>query len=663
MSVPSELSFPKLRSAAVAAVSTTYKCTPSNSGSTWQPGNILQFDIPTGIRSQHLDPAQTWLYFEVTSTIAGGTSPGWQAKPWSFIKQLQVFSSAGSQLLETTGEYGALFDILRTVGSTEDHAKYSDSITMNIDPTRPRQARAMVPDAAGMMKYAIPLSSILGLQTAGQMFIPTHALSSPLRIELTLQSAGAALACSGGTVTGATYSVSNPYISCGLITVSDICQQQLTQMVNQSSGGAYTFNAEIWRNYRNVHAANQLTNSILIPARFSSLKALLTVFRESAVLEDVTKYSQDFIRSYLKNYQVKVGSSYVNPQPVDCSGNGVPAFMELKKVFCGLTNQSQPTLITLADWVKDTSTAPTTTSNGGAFMVGVELEPFSNNRLLSGTSTVGTNMFLDLTFAPNAGNGEAVPALTIDSFVQADALFTIGGGQMTVRSADRVNSTDSVGNYEVFLPYFPDADYACTVQCVAANLTANVGYSLQLKSPAITRALTTGQDDGWYTVCVLNGAEISTLGTLYFSRAPKSIRLMQMNNYIVNVSSLDRISGDQKAFTVKLPLMPDGNYECEVVAQIYGVVRGELQFRCPQLARSMTSRKAQPGYPWVTVLTFVQGTNEVAKGSVQFTGAPSIMDVQLFQSTTDLPFPNASLNYDKSFTMHFKRIEQNKKRA
>eukprot|EP00611_Tribonema_gayanum_P029761 TRINITY_DN805_c0_g1_i11.p1 TRINITY_DN805_c0_g1~~TRINITY_DN805_c0_g1_i11.p1 ORF type:complete len:432 (-),score=53.93 TRINITY_DN805_c0_g1_i11:908-2203(-) len=429
MSVPSELSFPKLRSAAVAAVSTTYKCTPSNSGSTWLPGNILQFDIPTGIRCQHLDPAQTYLYFEVTTTIAGLTTPGWQAKPWSFIKQIQVFSSAGSQLLETTGEYGALFDILRTVGSTEDHAKYSDSITMNIDPTRPRQARSMVPDAAGIVKYAIPLTSIIGLQTAGQMYIPTHALSAPLRIEITLNSAGAALAVTGtGTATTITYAVTNPYISCGLITISDVAQSQITQMVNQSSGGAYTFNAEIFRNYRNVHPGGQFTNSLLIPARFSSLKALFTVFRESSTLEDPARYSKDFIRAYLKNYQLKVGSSWVNPQPVDCTLNAVPAYMELKKTFCGLTNQAMPTLITLADWQKDTSTAPSTSANSGAFIIGVELEPFSNNKLLSGTSTVGTNMFLDLAFDTT----QTIPALTVDSFVQADALFTIGGGQMTV---------------------------------------------------------------------------------------------------------------------------------------------------------------------------------------------------------------------------------------
>lgn len=423
MSVPSELSFPKLRQAAIAAVATSYKCTPSNSGTSWAPSSILQFDLPAGLRSTHLDPAQTYLMFTATPTLTAGTSATWQAKPWSFIKQIQLYSSAGSNLLETTGEYAALWEILRNTGSTEDHARASDTITMGIDAGRPRMA--LKQNSGVSMTYAIPLTSILGLSTAGQLYLPTHALSSPLRLELTLNSAAAALACAG-TPTAVSYTVTNPYLSCGLITVSDLAQQQLNQMVASSSGGAYNFNSSVWRNYRNVHAANQMSDSLLIPARFSSLKGMITIMRESASLESKDAYSVDCIRAQLASYQLKVGSSYVNPQPVNCTGNAVEAFMELKKVFCSLTNQAMPTLISLADWTNDASTTVSDTDSAGAFMLGFELEPWSNNKLLTGTSTIGSNMYLDLAFAANH------PALTIDSFVEADSLFSIANGQMTV---------------------------------------------------------------------------------------------------------------------------------------------------------------------------------------------------------------------------------------
>lgn len=428
MSLPSELSYPKLRTAAIAAVSTTYKTYPSNSGSTWSPSNILSFDIPTGIRSQWLDPAQTFLQFTVTPTMVGTGTLKWSARGYDFIRSIQVYSSAGSNLLESCDQYNALWSALRTLNSTEDHAKYSDSVTMGVDPTRPRMGRVQTQATTGVastsMTYAIPLTSILGLQTAGQLYLPTHALNSPLRIEITLASAESALSCSATTITaGHTYAVTTPFISCGLITISDVAQSQLSQM----TGGVYNFNSEIWRNFRSTHPAATTNNTLMIPARFSSLKSIITTFRDSTVLELPLAYSiNDFIRANLKTYQLKVGSAYVNPQPVDCTGNAVPAFMELKRTFDGLTSQSVPTLVTIADWIHDTLTVPTDTALAGSFFIGNELEPFSNNKLLTGTSSVGQNMFLDLVFST------APPALTVDSWVCADALFSIQNGQMTV---------------------------------------------------------------------------------------------------------------------------------------------------------------------------------------------------------------------------------------
>lgn len=206
-SLPKSLSFPRVKSNAVASVSSSYTCTPINSAQLYQPGQIISFDIPCGIRSQWLDPSQTYLQFTVAATLAGGTSPTWTALPHFFIQSAALYSSAGSKSIEALDQYSNAHTVMRDIWAETPSVRTSDTITMNADPTKLRVAT--VAAATDSVTYALPLVSLVGLISAADVMIPTFALGSPLRLDLVLSSAAQALTVTGGPTT-VSYSITAP---------------------------------------------------------------------------------------------------------------------------------------------------------------------------------------------------------------------------------------------------------------------------------------------------------------------------------------------------------------------------------------------------------------------------------------------------------------------
>jgi hypothetical protein len=110
--------------------------------------------------------------------------------------------------------------------------------------------------------------------------------------------------------------------------------------------------------------------------------------------------------------------------------------METKRVFGNVTSESNPTQITLKDWIADVAVVPAATraanvADHGSFLVSLEAEPFSQSKgaLISGTSTLASSAYLDLVYTGNC------VAADITTFVEADALFECNAsiGSLTVK--------------------------------------------------------------------------------------------------------------------------------------------------------------------------------------------------------------------------------------
>ena len=100
---------------------------------------------------------------------------------------------------------------------------------------------------------------------------------------------------------------------------------------------------------------------------------------------------------------------------------------------------------------------------------------------------------------------------------------------LVIRSSDRIYSTDVATNFTVNIPadVRDDQLYKVTFSFVIGFLSGSNAYSLQVKSPRLTRAFTSmsTSDDGWRSVVVLNGTEPASPMPIYVQGNPRQMSL------------------------------------------------------------------------------------------------------------------------------------------
>ncbi|KAG5177501.1 hypothetical protein JKP88DRAFT_274166 [Tribonema minus] len=336
---------------------------------------------------------------------------------------VSLYSSAGAAQVEAISSYNVLHACLRDLCSNRGKAVCADTITQGIDATRPRTG-AVNAASVTYRDFAVPLVSIVSALSAGDRYLPLHALDSPLRLDIQWADPAQSIAFVGGGTY--TFSISNVYLDCQTITLADSVEAQLKSLTN----GVYQWSSSVWKSYRTVHAAGQLSNSVMIPSRVDSAKSLLLAMRSTASEFSTTNSSVTHrIRNYLASWRVRSGNQFVNPTPVTCDGAALPTFLEACRVFGIPASEATETLMAVTDFTVDADATWSATSTDGSFLVGQELESFSqSSKLVSGISTAANSLVVDLTFA----SGSSPVAANLDAFVEADAIFTVANGQLSV---------------------------------------------------------------------------------------------------------------------------------------------------------------------------------------------------------------------------------------
>jgi hypothetical protein len=453
MSLPKSLSFPNVKNPAVACVSVQYKVSPT-SNTTFAPSSSCSFDIPCGQRSTWLNPANTYLSFTVTEAKDdGGHVIRHRTLGPNYISGYSLYSSAGSQQIESVSEYAVLHHAIRDLCSTKDNAASIDTLTYGTDSTSkwslavagvaggvavpaiafdvyaPLARQSAAKTRTSVTTYNIPLISILGTISGDSVYIPVHALNAALRLDINFASALSA-SMTDIASTANTFSIGNVFLNVEYLTISDTAQSQITQMTNN----VYKWSSSRWSSFKYTHTAGTYTNSLVVPARFSSCRSLLATQRISAAIESERYNSiNERTRNYLSTYQLRAGSNFVNPKPVSVTGTGIEAVQELRRIFANNTTENMPTLLCDGEFASDTTNSSATAtvfdSAPKSFMIGCELESFSQSQVVSGMSSLSNGLILDLIFA-----GAAPVAAVWDVFIEADSVVTVDGstGQMGV---------------------------------------------------------------------------------------------------------------------------------------------------------------------------------------------------------------------------------------
>jgi hypothetical protein len=273
--------------------------------------------------------------------------------------------------------------------------------------------------------FSIPLALSGVLGPGCSKYLPVSKITD-LRLELTLENAIQAVVQATGTTA---FTLNNIQLILTYVDIDPMVASQLEQAV----GGRYIISSESWRNYTSILQANRSGDSVLIPARYSSMRTLLHVWRDDANNSDATKYwlsarSNPFYSSTGVQSQIQyaIGSVLVPQTPVKFVSemwmNGQQAFHQLGSITngsrCFYTNWNQ------------SAYNDSTTYSMGTFAFAQNFDSFLNksDSLTVGFNTINSPTFLNITYPASVATRHR-----LDSFVHFDVVLDISDAGLVAR--------------------------------------------------------------------------------------------------------------------------------------------------------------------------------------------------------------------------------------
>jgi hypothetical protein len=288
--------------------------------------------------------------------------------------------------------------------------------------------------AGASQTFCIPIiSSVFG--TFVSKLLPLGAISNDLRLEVLLASVQNAVVGTGA-VTGANpainYQVTEAVLQLSMLELDGDAQR----MIDASVGGNYYISTECYRNYSTVLAAGSTTDSVLIPARFSSVKSILAIYRPAANVNnaDATRFAQTSrVNPYSgagASLQFQIGSAVVPANPIKTSAE---LYVEAVKAFHNFGHTTQASCIEADTWAARIEPGSPTPTNIGTFFVGYNTESIANRSdvLNTGISTLNQNVFMQSTYTTAV---VGLPVQTrLDMFVHFDGVLAIENGIVSMK--------------------------------------------------------------------------------------------------------------------------------------------------------------------------------------------------------------------------------------
>lgn len=238
------------------------------------------FSIP-GVQRGMVITSSTQLVFEVTANATFATDPVMSlcnGSGSSLIQALEtVVQNQSVENLLNYNVYAALLQDLQPLGRSTTIGTILNGATSTLKAGIKLNGATTVDGP--VVRCAIPLhSAVLG--TGAQNFCP---LVDGIRLRMTMATTAVGMLFGNSTAytAGSTvYKLSNIALQ---LEVMDLDAGTYSALLNQA-GGVLKQHCVAANNFQATIAASSAANSILIPARYSSVKALLNTFRASANL-------------------------------------------------------------------------------------------------------------------------------------------------------------------------------------------------------------------------------------------------------------------------------------------------------------------------------------------------------------------------------------------
>jgi hypothetical protein len=417
------------------------------------PLSTVIVNIPAGRRATFLDCQNTYLRYTVRNndaTVANLQSMITDNNAACFINRLDVY--AGSSQLETVQQYNMIYTHYLDFAYTESQKKGLSSM-YGTDPAGLR-AGVQIVGGGGQQTFCMPiLSGTIGM--GSDKYLPLGMLSSDVRCEFTLEANNTAVTAAALT---ANWSVISFEIICSIVELSDEGYAQVLS-ISPPSSPIYLHGIS-WRNYVSNIAAASSANSILIPARFASLKNIFFHFRPTGNVTALTLLSLSARSNpQISAWNLRISGGLIPAkqcilESAGTTGGYAEGAIMIQESFHSLGSPDLAPGVNLTFYnVRDTAAiagtpvivmpnaattqaaaAPAVVSTGAtsAFALGIELETFSNKSdvIISGINTLADNVYFEYTsLGGGAGN---VPTI-MNAFAVYDQILVLQNGVLTAR--------------------------------------------------------------------------------------------------------------------------------------------------------------------------------------------------------------------------------------
>jgi hypothetical protein len=366
----------------------------------------------------------SYLKFRVTNTsaiTAGEVTGGKQAtiapdySVSSLISRLEIYH--GSNLLEQIHEYGLLHTLWTDMTGCSDAHLTTGNVLEGMG-TSVRVGENLT--IGNSRVYAIPLlSGIIGCMQS--KYLPTGDMSAgDLRVEITLTNNNNGIVVSQEASTAGTKSWKVSEVELMLEYVE--LNSSAAQMISSQNAGGYAISFDSFANYASTVASGGKNANILIPARYSSLKTLFSIFR---IQDNINKDTEKSISARANpitddgQWYYSIGGKNVPSTPVK---SNTEAYAEMSKALHAFGAVDHTSMIQRSTWIADS----------GTYVIAADLETLAHKSKLteSGINTLSANTHLIMQFG---GTNGLAAAVRVDTFAHYDAILLIQNGVCSVQ--------------------------------------------------------------------------------------------------------------------------------------------------------------------------------------------------------------------------------------
>jgi hypothetical protein len=357
-----------------------------------------------------IDGENSYLTFDLQVKCTFGTQPDLAVSngtALSLIRAIEVV--IGGQSVEYINNVNAYCALLDDLQSKTRKTNLANCLTgAGVDINNPKLGRTLN-GATGVYGTKVRVSLPIPSSIIGSFQNQFGFACDGIRVRLSMAPTNEALTkkTEAGDPTAISYKLENIALKMCYLKMTDNFYSQIAReadgVLKQHANSVYDYQTTLQQSS---------ANSILIPARYSSVNNLITMFRPLTSLLNMTG---NRIQPYIKNYNISIDGTNVYPTDVIVDGTAGEVLSEFLSCFNGVNNQGFEAVFNESQYLSNDASP----AQQNCFVLGCDFtEKSASDLVVGGKSTQSSNVYLNMTSTQDA------PPSIVDTFVNYSMILS-----------------------------------------------------------------------------------------------------------------------------------------------------------------------------------------------------------------------------------------------